>query len=144
MTRKDALESTSAIWRTPAPTVLPAEAVSRRASGHREQASIGHATTATTALSRVTITSRRGRVDLALPVDTILAELLPTILSLTGDHRPDGNSGWVLQRFGGAPFDTAKTVAALGLRDGDVLQLVPAPSTATRTGVRRRPGRGRP
>jgi type VII secretion integral membrane protein EccD len=126
MTRKDALVSTSAIWRTPAPTVLPAEAVSRRASGHREQASIGHATTATTALSRVTITSRRGRVDLALPVDTILAELLPTILSLTGDHRPDGNSGWVLQRLGGAPFDTAKTVAALGLRDGDVLQLVPA------------------
>ena len=126
MTRGDALVPTSPIWRPPAPTVLPSAAVPPRAPVNHEQASTGRATTAAAALSRVTITGRRDRVDIALPVDTTLAELLPTILSLAGNHGPDGNTGWVLQRLGGAPFDTAMTVATLGIRDGDVLQLVPA------------------
>ena len=126
MTSSDGLVAASPIWRPPVLTVLPSAVVPPRAPVGQEEVPSEHTTTATAALSRVTIASPRGRLDIALPVDAMLAELLPTILSLAGDLGPDRSTGWVLQRLGSAPLDTARTVAALGIRDGEVLQLFPA------------------
>jgi type VII secretion integral membrane protein EccD len=88
----------------------------------------GHPANAVAALARVTVIGPRGRVDVAVPVEVTVAELLPTILSLANHTGRDGHSGagWVLQRLGERPLDTSMTVAALGIRDGDVLRLQPA------------------
>ena len=88
----------------------------------------GHPANAVAALARVTVIGPRGRVDVAVPVEVTVAELLPTILSLANHAGRDGHSGagWVLQRLGERPLDTSMTVAALGIRDGDVLRLQPA------------------
>ncbi|NJC72030.1 type VII secretion integral membrane protein EccD [Planosporangium thailandense] len=68
------------------------------------------------------------RVELAVPSDIPLAELMPSLLRYAGDDLADaGNQhdGWVLQRLGEPPLDEARDVASLGLHDGDVVLLRP-------------------
>jgi ESX secretion system protein EccD len=77
-------------------------------------------------LCRVTVVAARTRMDLALPVDANLADLLPTLLLYAGED-PDGegflSGGWVLQRPGELPLDTGSRLTAIGVRDGDILHL---------------------
>jgi type VII secretion integral membrane protein EccD len=76
---------------------------------------------------RITVVTPRARVDVALPVQSTLAELVPQLVRLSGAEgqaSPD-NPGWVLSRLGDSPFPAGVTVAAIGLRDGEVLHLSP-------------------
>jgi type VII secretion integral membrane protein EccD len=67
-------------------------------------------------------------VDLALPEDVPLADLLPTILRYAGEDLADAGSphgGWTLARLGAPPLDTSCTPTQLSLRDGEQLHFRP-------------------
>ena len=77
---------------------------------------------------RVTMVAPRVRIDVALPTAVPLASLLPTLLWHSGEQLAEeglAHGGWALQRAGDGPLDTAASVAALGIRDGDILYLRP-------------------
>ncbi|GAA5185054.1 type VII secretion integral membrane protein EccD [Rugosimonospora acidiphila] len=78
-------------------------------------------------LSRVTIVAPRGRVDVALPADVPLVDLLPTLLEASGGaaENPGRRGGWVLSRMNGDEFDNSRTPAQLSVRDGELLYLRP-------------------
>ncbi|MEV0427009.1 type VII secretion integral membrane protein EccD [Micromonospora sp. NPDC050495] len=83
----------------------------------------------TTGLARVTISTPQRRVDVALPEQVPLAELLPEVLRHAGDGLADDgerHGGWVLRRTDGAVLATAQALLPQGIRDGEVLHLVPA------------------
>ncbi|GIJ49688.1 type VII secretion integral membrane protein EccD [Virgisporangium aliadipatigenens] len=89
--------------------------------------------TSTTGLSRVTIVAPRTRVDVALPSEVPLADVLPTLLRFAGERLaddPDGRHGWSLARLAGAPLDIARTPLQLEIRDGDMLYLRPRGAAA--------------
>ncbi|HET9255372.1 MAG TPA: type VII secretion integral membrane protein EccD, partial [Pseudonocardiaceae bacterium] len=79
-----------------------------------------------TVFSRVTIVAPRTRVDLALPSDIPVANLLPMLLSMVGEASPDGGAahgGWCLARLGGEAIDPDRSLSSLGVVDGDLLQI---------------------
>lgn len=81
----------------------------------------------TTEVCRITVEGPAGRADLALPLFTPLAALLPALLrhvSSDPDRRP--GAPWVLQRLGEEPLDLDGSPDSLGLRHGDLLYLRPA------------------
>ncbi|MER7459653.1 type VII secretion integral membrane protein EccD [Micromonospora sp. NPDC126480] len=83
----------------------------------------------TIGLARVTINAPRRRLDVALPEQVPLAELLPEVLRHAGEGLADDgerHGGWVLRRGDGAPLVTAQALLSQGVRDGEVLHLVPA------------------
>lgn len=83
----------------------------------------------TIGLARVTISAPRRRVDVALPEQVPLAELLPEVLRHAGEGLADDgerHGGWVLRRTDGAVLATAQALLPQGVRDGEVLHLVPA------------------
>lgn len=83
----------------------------------------------TTGLARVTISAPQRRVDVALPEHLPLAELLPELLRHAGEGLADDgekHGGWVLRRTDGAVLQTAQALLPQGVRDGEVLHLVPA------------------
>ncbi|WNM42224.1 type VII secretion integral membrane protein EccD [Micromonospora halotolerans] len=83
----------------------------------------------TSGLARVTISAPRRRVDVALPEQVPLAELLPEVLRHAGEGLADDgerHGGWVLRRTDGAVLATAQALLPQGVRDGEVLHLVPA------------------
>jgi type VII secretion integral membrane protein EccD len=66
-------------------------------------------------------------MDLALPSDVPLADLLPVLLRHAGDdgaNEPAGD-GWALSRLGGPPLDAGRSPAQLEIRDGELLYLAP-------------------
>ncbi|BCJ49829.1 type VII secretion integral membrane protein EccD [Actinoplanes sp. NBRC 14428] len=72
---------------------------------------------------RVTVVGDNGRADVALPALSTVAELVPVLArSLAGP----GGPGLRLVRVGGDVLPGDRTVAALGLRDGELLHLVAA------------------
>lgn len=73
---------------------------------------------------RLTVSAPSGRIDLAVPVSTTVATLLPVLLKKAATE-DDLVSVWALQRLGEAPLDLDGTPETLGLRDGDVLYLRP-------------------
>ncbi|GAA4826688.1 type VII secretion integral membrane protein EccD [Saccharopolyspora rosea] len=79
-------------------------------------------------LCRITVFGPDGRADLAVPVTTRVADLVPVLLSHTRqDSRPGGEPGsWVLQRLGGQPFDPSGTPETLDWLEGEQLHLRPA------------------
>ncbi|WP_199434200.1 type VII secretion integral membrane protein EccD [Qaidamihabitans albus] len=82
----------------------------------------------TTALVRVIIDAPARRLDLALPERSTVAELLPGLLRHAGENLPDDgvtDGGWLLRRTDGTALDLGRTLGACGLRDGEVLHLVP-------------------
>jgi type VII secretion integral membrane protein EccD len=110
-----------------------------------------------TGLSRVTIVSPRSRVDIALPGDVPLADVLPTLLAYAGagGHEAGRRDGWSLSRVGGTELDPNRTPEQLSIRDGELLLLRPhsndAPATvfddvvdALASGARERRGRWSP
>ncbi len=82
--------------------------------------------TGTTVFSRVTVVAPRTRIDVALPADVSIADLLPMLLDMAKEATPDGGArhgGWCLARLGDSPLDPSRTLASLGVVDGDLLQL---------------------
>lgn len=67
-------------------------------------------------------------VEMALPADVPLVDLLPAILRHAGSDLADQgveHDGWVLQRLGKAPLDENRTPSELGLLDGESVHLRP-------------------
>jgi type VII secretion integral membrane protein EccD len=109
-------------------------------------------------MSRVTIVTPRKRVDLAIPSDLPLAHVLPGVLAASGETGDDpalASADWVLQRVGGRPLDFDTGLNSLGVRDGEVLYLLPRPSELPEavfddvadtiaTGIKERSGRWLP
>ncbi|WP_345425328.1 type VII secretion integral membrane protein EccD, partial [Actinomycetospora chlora] len=82
--------------------------------------------TAVTAASRVSVLAPRTRVDVALPPDVPLADLLPVLLDMTGESAAGSRGtggGWTLAPLGQGPVDPSRTLASLGVLDGDQLVL---------------------
>ncbi|TDC41982.1 type VII secretion integral membrane protein EccD [Micromonospora sp. KC213] len=83
----------------------------------------------TTGLAKVTISAPGRRVDVALPEQVPLAELLPEVLRHAGEGLADDgerHGGWLLRRTDGTVLVTAQALLPQGVRDGEVLHLVPA------------------
>ncbi|MFG2652061.1 type VII secretion integral membrane protein EccD [Streptomyces sp. NPDC048436] len=84
--------------------------------------------TAVAELCRLTVRAPSVSVDLAVPADVPVADLLPTLLRYVGEEGEEAgldHAGWVLQRLGDLPLDEEATLARAGLTDGDVLYLRP-------------------
>ncbi|GAA3841703.1 type VII secretion integral membrane protein EccD [Saccharothrix violaceirubra] len=82
--------------------------------------------TGTTVFSRVTVVAPRTRIDVALPADVAVADLLPMLLNMAKEATPDGgvrHGGWALAKLGDSPLDPSRTLASLGVVDGELLQL---------------------
>ncbi|MBK1784006.1 type VII secretion integral membrane protein EccD [Prauserella cavernicola] len=82
--------------------------------------------TGTTVFSRVTVVAPRTRIDVALPADVAVADLLPMLLEMAKEVSPDGGArhgGWALAKLGDAPLEPSRTLASLGVIDGELLQL---------------------
>ena len=82
--------------------------------------------TGTTVFSRVTVVAPSTRIDVALPADVAVADLLPMLLDMAKESSPDGGArhgGWALAKLGDAPLDPSRTLASLGVVDGELLQL---------------------
>ncbi|MEH1127057.1 type VII secretion integral membrane protein EccD [Micromonospora sp. CPCC 206061] len=80
-------------------------------------------------LARVTISTPRRKLDVALPAHVPLAELLPEVLRHAGDGLADDgerHGGWVLRRADGAALAVGQALHPQGVRDGALLFLVPA------------------
>jgi type VII secretion integral membrane protein EccD len=75
---------------------------------------------------RVTVLAPRGRVDVALPADVPVAEVVPMVLELVGEPmfgvRP---MPWQLTGAAGAPLPPGASLAELGVPDGELLRLAP-------------------
>lgn len=83
-----------------------------------------------TGFCRITVVAPNVRVDVALPEDVPLAELLPDILRMADQWQSEGaHAGFVLARLDGAELDTGMSFAAQGVRNGDLLYLRPATET---------------
>ncbi|MFQ6850434.1 type VII secretion integral membrane protein EccD [Streptomyces sp. 35M1] len=77
---------------------------------------------------RLTVRAPSVTIDLAVPADVPVADLLPTLLRYVGEETEEAgldHAGWVLQRLGDAPLDEETTLARAGLADGAVLHLRP-------------------
>lgn len=83
---------------------------------------------------RVTVAGPVTRLDISLPPQATVAELVPQLIRLSGgagsvNGSPGGapeGTGWTLARVDGRPLDEAATVSAAGILDGEVLYLHPA------------------
>ncbi|WP_091510876.1 type VII secretion integral membrane protein EccD [Amycolatopsis sacchari] len=82
----------------------------------------------TTASGRLRFVLGGRAIDVALPVEVPLAELLPAVLPQFGAEWVEqgaDHEGWVVQRLGEAPLDEDRTPAELGLLDGETVYLRP-------------------
>lgn len=113
---------------------------------------------ATAEMCRLVVCGPDRQLDVAVPTQVLVADLLPALLHHLGEELADAglaHRGWVLQRVGGSPLDEESSVAALGLRDGETIHLRPRSAQlppvdfddlidGVATGVRDRAGRWRP
>lgn len=79
-------------------------------------------------LARVTIVAPKRRLDVALPDNMAVAELLPHLLRHAGDDLGDAgdrHGGWVLRRATGAILEPTRNLSGQGIRDGELLHLAP-------------------
>src|SRR5690606_6011995 len=77
-------------------------------------------------LSRITVDTPHRRLDVAVPDRAPVAELLPELLRLAGAPAPSAEPrGWVLRRTGGEQLVPSRALRDQGVRDGEVLYLVP-------------------
>ncbi|MFJ1597198.1 type VII secretion integral membrane protein EccD [Streptomyces sp. NPDC088261] len=79
-----------------------------------------------TGFCRVTVVAPDSRVDVALPEDIAVADLYPEILRLSGQSPADGAPvGYHLVRRDGTVLDSALSLAAQRILDGELLSLRP-------------------
>ncbi|MGW1209909.1 EsaB/YukD family protein [Streptomyces sp. NPDC002499] len=86
----------------------------------------------TSGLCRLTVRAPEKSLDLAVPADIPLADLLPVIVGHAGDDLHEAGleqGGWALQRINGPPLDPEGILQSLELHDGDVVLLRPATET---------------
>ncbi|HEX4247617.1 MAG TPA: type VII secretion integral membrane protein EccD [Pseudonocardia sp.] len=84
-----------------------------------------------TRFCRVTVLAPRSRMDLALPTDLTVAELVPMLTELAGESgtrqraadRSGSPTAWCLAAAAGAELPPQATLAGLGVLDGDLLRL---------------------
>lgn len=79
-------------------------------------------------LARVTVASPRRRMDVALPDNLLVGELLPHLLRHAGDGLGDDgerHGGWELRRATGTVLEPTRNLAVQGVRDGELLHLLP-------------------
>jgi type VII secretion integral membrane protein EccD len=79
-------------------------------------------------LARITISTPKRRMDVALPDTMLVAELLPHLLRHAGEDLADSgelHGGWVLHRSTGASLEANRSLAVQGIRDGELLHLAP-------------------
>src|SRR4051794_28037387 len=78
------------------------------------------------AYCRLTVLAPRARVDVALPADVPVAELVPMVLELIGEPvfglRPPP---WRLSGVAGGPLPAEATLTELGVLDGELLRIAP-------------------
>jgi type VII secretion integral membrane protein EccD len=75
---------------------------------------------------RVAVIAPSTRVDLALPADVPIIDLLPMLLQYTGETHDDGggqHGGWKLMRVGHGELEGGRTLRSLDVADGEVLRL---------------------
>jgi type VII secretion integral membrane protein EccD len=83
-----------------------------------------------TGFCRITVVAPNVRVDVALPEDVPLAELLPDVLRMADQWQSEGaHAGFVLARLDSGELDTGVSLAAQGVRNGDLVYLRPATDT---------------
>ncbi|GAA3012818.1 type VII secretion integral membrane protein EccD [Streptomyces drozdowiczii] len=83
-------------------------------------------TLTTTGFCRITVVAPDSRIDVALPDDVAVADLLPEILRLTGQETPAGAPpGYHLTRRDNTVLDATHTLGVQRVLDGDVLRLRP-------------------
>ena len=76
----------------------------------------------------MTVVTPTTRVDVALPTESAIAEIVPQLTHLAGlsGYDPTGQAGgWLLGRLGHVPFEPARTVAGCRIADGELLYLTP-------------------
>ncbi|GAA2887326.1 hypothetical protein GCM10010472_52050 [Pseudonocardia halophobica] len=81
------------------------------------------------AYRRVTVLAPACRLDVALPADLAVAELVPMVRELLGDPVPAAGRApvpWRLDGAAGAPLPPGATLAQLGVHDGELLRIGPA------------------
>lgn len=79
-------------------------------------------------LVKVTIRTPTRGIDVALPADVPVAELLSYLLRHAGEDAADAgerHAGWLLRRPTGEQLDPDRPLAAQRVLDGELLQLVP-------------------
>lgn len=75
---------------------------------------------------RLTVLAPRARVDVALPTDVPVAELVPLVLELVGEPRPERRlAPWRLSGVAGGPLPAGATLGELGVLDGELLRIGP-------------------
>ncbi|MFK0101734.1 type VII secretion integral membrane protein EccD [Streptomyces sp. NPDC091040] len=83
-------------------------------------------TLTSTGFCRITVVAPDSRIDVALPDDVTVADLLPEILRLTGQETPPGAPpGYHLTRRDNTVLDASHTLGVQRVLDGDVLRLRP-------------------
>ncbi|MCW0214640.1 MAG: type VII secretion integral membrane protein EccD [Pseudonocardia sp.] len=82
--------------------------------------------TSGTGFCRVTLAAPQGRVDVALPADVPVAELVPMVLELLGEPRGSGLLPWRISGAAGGVLPAAATLDGLGVLDGELLRIGPA------------------
>ncbi|MEU8526644.1 type VII secretion integral membrane protein EccD [Streptomyces sp. NPDC048629] len=111
----------------------------------------------TNELCRLMLVTPSSSLEVAVPSDVPLYDLLPTLLIYAGPDLADvgvEHDGWVLQRLGEPPLDEERTLAALSVRDGETVHLRPRGAelpaldfddliTGVAEGTRKRPDRWR-
>ncbi|MDG4829505.1 type VII secretion integral membrane protein EccD [Solwaraspora sp. WMMD1047] len=103
----------------PVVTAVPVARAGGRAGGNAPMPMLG-------APRRVTVVAPTSRIDVALPAQCTVAELVPMLVGVTGaaaDPAAPGQ-GWRLRRLGGPALPPESTVAGAEIRDGELLQLV--------------------
>jgi type VII secretion integral membrane protein EccD len=81
-----------------------------------------------TGLVRVTVAAPQRRLDLALPEQSSVAEIIPGLLSKAGEHLADEgipNGGWTIRRQDGTELTLGRTLGSHRIKDGEILHLVP-------------------
>ncbi|MBU6534594.1 type VII secretion integral membrane protein EccD [Streptomyces sp. NPDC057245] len=84
--------------------------------------------TQTAGLCRMTVRAPSKSIDLAVPSDVPVADLLPAVAGYGGEDLEESgidHGGWVLQRLGAEPMDEERTLDSYDLRDGETLYLRP-------------------
>ncbi|WP_111766501.1 type VII secretion integral membrane protein EccD [Nakamurella deserti] len=75
---------------------------------------------------RVAVMVPTGRVDLVVPAELTVADLVPVVLELGRVAADTSGHGWHLGRVGRPALDPERSLPAAGVRDGDLLDLRPS------------------
>jgi type VII secretion integral membrane protein EccD len=78
------------------------------------------------AYCRVTVLAPRASVDVALPADVPVADLVPMVLELVGEPGPGRPPRpWLLSGAAGGRLPAGSTLSQLGVLDGELLRIAP-------------------